>query len=143
MCGKEWRDAMDQEAMVATTLTDDMIKSGAELIRKLDERGLQPDAAFWLYFPEPEEWKLVIVEVKLDRHGPREIYSEIQNVISDSKEQIGALPLDWVTLAKPDSPVVSLLRTAIRTGPGLSGIRFTHNVINGTLIEDAYIYRLA
>lgn len=128
--------------MVATTLTDGMIKSGAELVQKLDERGLQPDAAFWLYFPDPQEWKLVIVEVKLDQHGPREIYGEIQNVISDSKEDIGSLPLDWVTLAKPDSPVVRLLGAAIRTGPGVSGIRFTHNVINGTLIEDAYIYRL-
>lgn len=128
--------------MVETTLTVEMIRSGAELVRKLDERGLQPDAAFWLYFPEPQEWKLVIVEVKLDRHGPREIYREIQDVMSVSKEDIGNLPLDWVTLAKPDSPVVSLLRAAIRTGPGVSGIRFTHNVINGTLIEDAYIYRL-
>ncbi|MFN2514070.1 MAG: hypothetical protein ABR568_21985 [Pyrinomonadaceae bacterium] len=27
-------------------------------------------------------------------------------------------------------------------GGGISGIRFTNNVINGTPIEDAYIYRI-
>jgi len=128
--------------MVETTLTDDMIKSGAELVRRLDEGRLQPDAAFWLYSPELQEWKLVIVEVKLERQGPREIYKEIQNVMSHAKDDLGSLSLDSVTLAKPDSPVVSILRTAIRTGDGISGIRFTNNVINGTLVEDAYIYRL-
>lgn len=119
-----------------------MIKSGAELVRKLDEHGLQPDAAFWLYLPEPQEWKLVIVEVKLGHVGPREIYSQIQHVMAQANEELGGLPLDSVTLAKPDSLVVSLLRHAIRTGEGIGGIRFTNNVINGTLVEDAYIYRL-
>jgi hypothetical protein len=36
------------------------------------------------------------------------------------------------------------MRTAIQTGPGtgVSGIRFTQNMVNNVLIEDAYIYRL-
>jgi hypothetical protein len=38
--------------------------------------------------------------------------------------------------------MITLLRVALRTGPGIGGIRFSSNVINGTLIEDAYIYRL-
>ena len=46
-----------------------------------------------------------------------------------------------MSFSVPDAPVVALLRTAIRTGPGISGIRFKNNVIDGTLIEDAYIYR--
>ena len=57
--------------------------------------------------------------------------------------ELGSLSLDSVTLAKPDSLVVSLLRAAIRTEHDINGIRFTNNVINGTLVEDAYIYRLA
>ena len=133
---------MGEETMVATTLTEEMIESGAALVRKLDQRGLQPDAAFWLYSPEPQEWKLVIVEVELDRQGPREIYRQIQDIMSASGQELGSMSLDWVTLAKPDSPIVSLLGSAIRTGTGICGIRFTNNVINGTVVEDAYIYRL-
>jgi hypothetical protein len=43
---------------------------------------------------------------------------------------------------KDNDPLVLLLRKAIVTGPGISGIRFTSNSVNGTFIDDAYIYRL-
>ncbi len=132
---------MGEEAMVETSLTKELIEAGATLVRKLDESGLQPDAAFWLYFPDLQAWKLVLVEVKVGQVGPHKVYRDVQKTLTDAPE-LGDLALDDVAIAKPDSPVVALLRTAIRTGPGISGIRFKNNVINGTLIEDAYIYRL-
>ena len=128
---------------MTTTLTDEMIQSGSALLRELDARGLSPNAAFWFYFPDVQEWKLVIAEVKLAGQGPRKTYEQIQGAISVLGEERHELTLDSVTLAKPDAPIVSLLRAAIGTGPGISGIRFTNNVINGTVVEDAYIYRLA
>jgi hypothetical protein len=131
--------------MVATTLatlTKEMIEAGAALVRKLDECGVQPDAAFWFYFPDIQQWKLVFAEVKLGAEGPKQIYKKIQETLSNFRAELGELSLDNVTLAKPDTPIVALLRIAIRTGPGINGIRFTNNVINGIVIEDAYIYRL-
>jgi hypothetical protein len=47
-----------------------------------------------------------------------------------------------VSIAKKDDPLLKLLRIAIKTGPGISNIRFSRNTINGVIIEDAYIYRL-
>lgn len=132
---------MGAKAMVETSLNKELIDAGAILVRKLDERGSAPDAAFWLYSPDQQSWKLVLVEVKVGKIGPRKAYRDIQKTLSDTPE-IHGLTLDDVSIAKPDSPVIKLLRTAIRTGPGISGIRFKNNVINGTLIEDAYIYRL-
>lgn len=132
---------MGEDTMVATTLTKEMIESGGTLIRKLDEQGLQPYAAFWMYYPEVQEWKLVISEVELGEKGPREIYKKIQDTISASKEDMPELSLDSVALTKPDAPIVALLGKAFRTGPGISGIRLTGSVINGTVIDDAYIYR--
>ena len=38
--------------MVETNLTKEMIEMGKVLVRKLDEHGVSPDAAFWLYFPK-------------------------------------------------------------------------------------------
>jgi hypothetical protein len=134
--------AVGEETMVAMTLTKEMIESGGVLVRKLDEQGLQPDAAFWLYDPDLQKWKLIIVEVKLGVEGPKKIYKKIQDVISVSKEDMPDISLESVTLAKPDAPIVNLLKKAMRTGDGISGIRFTNNVINGTVIEDAYIYRM-
>jgi hypothetical protein len=129
--------------MVETNLTKEMIETGATLVRKLDDRGLQPDAALWLYSPDLEQWKLVIAEVKVGKKGPKGVYREIQRILAEFTDEIGELSLDDVALAKPDAPIIALLRIAVRTGPGISGIRFKNNVINGTLIEDAYIYRLS
>ena len=128
--------------MVATTLTTEMIDAGAALIRKLDERGVQPDAAFWFYFPDVQQWKLVLAEGELSAEGPRQIYKNIQETLSAFPEELREISLENVTLTKPDAPIVALLRLVIRTGPEISGIRFTDSVINGTVIEDTYIYRL-
>jgi hypothetical protein len=133
---------MDQEEMVATDLTQKMIDAGAVLIRKLDERGIQPDAAFWYYFPDTSAWKLVIAEIKVGQTGPRQAYQDMQKLLAESRSDIPFISLDDIALTEPDAPLVALLRIAIRTGPAISGIRFRHNVINGIFIEDAYIYRL-
>jgi hypothetical protein len=128
--------------MVNTNLTKEMIETGAGLIRKLDESGIKPDAVFWFYFPDKQAWKLVIAEVKVGKQGPKEMYSQIQRILAKFPKEISGLSLDDVALAKPDAPMVSLLRVALRTGPAIGGIRFKNNVINGTVVEDAYIYRL-
>lgn len=128
--------------MVGTQLTQESIDAGAALVRKLDESGLQADAAFWYYFPDAQAWKLVLAEVKVGIDGPKEVYRRIQRLLAKEPKQFAPLSLDDVTLAKPDAPLVSLLRTTLRTGRGITGIRFSNNVINGTVIEDAYIYRL-
>ena len=110
-------------------------------IQRLDEHGLHPDAAFWFYFSEEQQWKLIIAEVKVGTEGPKKIYRKMREILENYPDVPG-LSLDDVSLTRPDSPIIALLRTAIQTGHGISGIRFKNNVINGTLIEDAYIYRL-
>jgi hypothetical protein len=132
---------MGEKAMVDTALTEELIEAGATLVRKLDERGLPPEAAFWQYFQEAQVWRLVLAEVKMGTAGPREIYREVQKTLIDDPE-LELLRLEDVSISKPDSPTITLLRAAIHTGPGISKIRFKNNVINGTLIEDMYIYRL-
>lgn len=128
--------------MVGKTLTEKMIRSGANLVGMLDKTGYPPDAALWLYSPESGEWKLVIAEAGLRREGPRAIYEVIQETISAARTELEELSLDSVSLTSPDAPIIALLSRAIKTGPGIAGIRFTNNAIDGTVIEDAYIYRL-
>lgn len=127
--------------MVESTLTEEMIKNGKELILRLEDSDVRPDAAFWFYFPDNEDWNLVLAEVKVGKLGARQVYQGIQTIISQFSDKLGELSLDNITFAKPDAPIVELLRVAMGTGE-LSGIRFTNNVVNGTFIEDAYIYRL-
>lgn len=128
--------------MVEANLTKELIDAGAKLVEKLDERGVAPDAAFWLYSPEEQTWKLVLVEIKLAKKGPRAAYAEIQKIL-ESEKDLGNLRLDDLVLEKPDARIVELIRKATRTGPRVTGIRFRNNVVDGTLIDDAYIYRAA
>ena len=128
--------------MVETQLTPQLISDGAALIGGLDQAGVSPDAAFWFYFPDIKAWKLILSEVKVGPEGPRGVYRQIQKAMSSLSDQLSSLTLTDVAVAKPDAPLITLLRQVVSTGPGISGMRFTNNVINGTLIEDAYIYRL-
>jgi hypothetical protein len=128
--------------MVETQLTPELIQEGAALVEALDQAGVSPDAALWFYFPDIAAWKLLLAEVKVGSEGPREVYRSIQKTLQSLWNQMAHLSLEDVALLKPDAPLVKLLAQAIATGPGVSGIRFTRNVVNGTLIEDAYIYRL-
>ncbi|MGH9411613.1 MAG: hypothetical protein ACRD1V_19425 [Vicinamibacterales bacterium] len=128
--------------MVETQLTPELIQEGAALVERLDQEGVSPDAALWFYFPDISAWKLVLAEVKVGPEGPREVYRTIQRTLQTLRHQIAHLSLEDIAVAKPDAPIILLLTQAIATGPGISGIRFKNNVIDGTLIEDAYIYRL-
>jgi len=133
---------MDTKPMVETQLTPELIKEGATLVAGLDQAGESPDAALWFYFPEIGAWKLLLAEVKVGPTGPRDVYRTIQKTLHSLREQVTHLSLEDVAVAKPDAPLIKLLRQALATGPGINGIRFTRNVINGVPIEDAYIYRL-
>jgi hypothetical protein len=129
--------------MVETQLTPELIAEGAALVKKLDETGTSPDAALWFYFPDVGTWKLLLAEVKLGPTGPRDAYRTIQKTLQLLGNTVTHISLSDVAVAKPDAPIIRVLRRAIATGPGISGIRFTRNVIDGLMIEDAYIYRLA
>ena len=128
--------------MVDEYLTIEMIKNGATLIGKLDESSFQPDAALWFYFPDIQQWKLLIADEKVGQTGPKKLYQKINQILTKFNDQIEDITLDDIVLVKTDAPIIKLLRVAIKTGPGISGVRFQKNVINGVLIEDSYIYRL-
>jgi hypothetical protein len=128
--------------MVETILTREMIEVGLLLVRKLDERGIAPEAALWLYFPEREVWRLVLALTKVGQVGPREVYGEVREVLVAAESELHGLSLDNITVVTPDDRIIVLLRTAINMGPGMAGIRLKNDVVNGTLIEGAYIYRL-
>lgn len=128
--------------MVESQLTPELIKEGATLIEGLDDAGVSPDAAFWLLAPEISGWKLLIAESSIGPKGPKDTYRLVQKVLLKLREKVTHLSLEDVKLTTPDQPVVQALSQLFSTGPGIDGIRFTQNVINGLLIADAYIYRL-
>ena len=114
--------------MVETILNQQLIDAGAELVRNLDRKGLSPDAAFWLYSSESQSWRFYLAEAKLGKAGPKDVYRQIQKIMRELPEENHQFDLSDIGLVRSDAPFIKLLRTAIRTGPKLSGIRFTNNV---------------
>lgn len=123
------------------TLSEERIKAGENLLRQLDAADVHVDAALWFYFPDNENWKLILSLPRFIKQGPKLAYRRVQKALSKLGDDF-AISLYDVSIAKPNDPLFQLLKTATKTGPGISHIRFSNNVINGQLIEDVLIYRL-
>lgn len=129
--------------MVEADLNKQLIDAGAKLVQSLDKKGLSPDAAFWLYSSDTKAWRLFLVEARLGEAGPKGVYRQIQKVMKELPEESHVLSLSDIGLLRSDAPFVQRLRTALRKGRNVAGTRLMNNVVNGKLIEDAYIYRIA
>ncbi len=131
--------------MAATPLVAEDIRDGESLIRQLDRDGFPVSAAFWYFQPDVEKWQLIVASPIVSNHGPLEAYRRLgdsaRRVRSPRNRQF-QLDTTRVKLVKEQDELPSLLRRAITTGHGISGIRFTSNTIDGSYVEDAYIYRL-
>jgi hypothetical protein len=132
---------MADQTVVKNMLTDLMIKAGEDLIKLIDQSRIQVSASFWLYQSDSNTWRLIIVSPEVASIGPRKMYAKIQALLAKQSEYL-PLELKDISVVGTNDSIASLLRTAIRTGDGISGIRFTENTVNGSFIEDAYIYRM-
>jgi hypothetical protein len=133
---------MAEEVVVKEILTQGMIETGAELTRLLDQAPLVVSASLWLYIPESNIWRLIIASPEVRTYGPKKVYQKIQPILSQILEEKLSIGLKDISVVENNNPLIALLRMAIRTGDGISGIRFSRNTINGHFIEDAYIYRM-
>lgn len=123
------------------TLVNIDIEEGKKLLEMLDKTNMQITSAFWFYLQDIEEWRLIFATNLLDKEGPKKTYTKLLEIISQDIKEIN-IPLEAISLISPNDSLNQLFRSAIQTGPGISGIRFSGNVINGSLIKDSYLYRI-
>jgi hypothetical protein len=118
-----------------------MIDAGKALVESLDQAGFPVDAALWILAPESGSWRLVIGSSKVGSKGHRPVYMELlHHVIALNNP---ALSLSDITVVGINDALITLLKTALRTGRKISGIHFTRNTIKGVVFPDAYVYRVA
>jgi hypothetical protein len=106
----------------------------------LDESGLDVQAAFWYYREEAEEWRLYIATPLVEELGPREVYSRILATLKNNC--IKSIDLSKISVVDPTDGLVTVLRLAVNTGPGITDISFNGNSINGVYVRAAHIYRM-
>src|SRR5258706_3340299 len=133
---------MVTEILVKESLSEQMISAGSDLIRRLDEAGLKVSGALWFYDMDSNDWRLIIVSPDVRVKGVKTVYEEVQSVVRATPDDQSIISLKDISVVDSDDPLISLLKVAIKTDNGISRIRFSRNMINGTLIEDSYIYRL-
>jgi len=133
---------MVTEILVKESLSEQMISAGSDLIRRLDEAGLKVSGALWFYETDSNDWRLIIVSPDVRAKGVKTVYEEVQSVVRATPGDQSIISLKDISVVDSDDSLISLLKIAIKTDNGISRIRFSRNMINGTLIEDSYIYRL-
>lgn len=133
---------MAEESLVKPDLTTEMIDAGRRLLEFLDRQKFRARACFWFYFPDSDRWRFVVASPEVRVRGPHAGYRKVQALARRVPGAADLFAPGDVTVVKDNDPLVVLLPKAISTGPGISGIRFTSNSVNGRFIDDAYIYRL-
>lgn len=133
---------MVENVLVKEILTASMIKAGEELTRILDQMNWPVTASLWFYFVEENQWRLLLTSPTVGKDGPKQAYQRIQEALGKFQQDMPKICLQDVAVTDESHPLISLMKVSIRTGGGISGIRFSKNVINGQIIEDTYIYRL-
>lgn len=127
--------------MGKTALVEADIELGKAATRALDDSGFRAKAILWLYHEDAEEWRFVVATGIVDDDGPRKAYECVQKAISKGGLR-DELPLRRIHVVGVKDPLVRALRKLVKTGPGISTIRLSNNVIDGVIIEDAVVYRL-
>ena len=128
--------------MVKRELTADMIEAGVRMLELLDRHRFRVRAALWLYFPESERWRFVVASPEVRTHGRRRAYLKIGTLAGKVPGGDEIFGPGAVTALEDNDRLVVSLRRSNSAGPGLRGCRLTGAAVNGTLIEDAYIYRV-
>jgi len=127
--------------MAETVLVNSDIEAGRELVRLLDAAGFPVTAAAWIYFPDVEEWRLVIRSPKAAKNL-QEGLLELARAMDAKGDLRSRLNLARVKLVPPSDRMLEAMGKAVRIS-GLSTVRFSRNIVNGIYIDDALIYRLA
>ena len=134
---------MAQDGVVKEPLTEAMIRAGAALTRKLDERAWPVVASLWLYRSEANRWRLVLASPLVAADGRRKSYEIVQASLEATPAAEGTMWLGDVSVTEPTDPLIALLCAAARKETMAEGLRFTRTVVNGRFIDDIYIYRMS
>ena len=131
--------------MVKSSLVEADLLAGRRLVIDLDvpepNRSLfRLKAAFWLYDPESQDWRLVLATPLVDEVGPLATYTHLQRSLYSI--QPTDLSLQNISVWSPRKPLVKAIRRAARIPLGAEGVRLTRNTVGGIYIEDAYVYKL-
>jgi hypothetical protein len=129
-------------------LVEGRIDDALELVKRLDKRGLSPTSAFWNYYSDADEWRLVIAGPPYDPLLSKDealAYQKIAEAMAEpSAPALGSVTIADVKLVKTDDVFVQVIRRLVRTPQtGLVKAHFLNTRINSVFVEEMMVLRAA
>ncbi len=121
------------------SLSDKQIADGKRFIQGLDEAGVVSSAALWFWSVPNSAWHYVLASPSVEPNQDMPV--KIAAVLALMPPEF-SVTRDILRLYPPGAELIRTLQGLMQTGPGVSAVRMTGNIINGVRIEDAYVYRL-
>src|SRR5437868_1485454 len=103
---------MDQKVLVKESLTQEMTSAAMRLITFLDAHNWSPDAAFWYFNEEENQWRLYLASPRVKTEGPRRAYEKIASGLQ--KEGITEFDLDDISAISTNDELPRALKKNVR-----------------------------
>jgi hypothetical protein len=125
------------------TLVESQVADSISLITSLEGQGDKPSAIVWYYFPDAEEWRLLLAGLSFDSLLPKEesrAYQRVAEALNGA--QVKSLTIGEIKLVNTDYPLLKAVRSLIGTPPdAIVRAHFKDNSINGIFIKEMLVLR--
>jgi hypothetical protein len=117
-------------------------KEGEEAVKAVRAAGIALRYAFWGFFGDAHEYRLVLPTDEVDRRGPMAVYADIQKALTAKKIKI---PLHLITLARAAEPLGQLGLNALHVAKPFTttstggGSLVTNQALNVT-VDTRHVY---
>src|SRR5262245_17647676 len=135
--------------MVKTSLVDADLTAGLRLLKELRSEpyrsSFRVKAAFWFFYLEAEEWRLVIATPLVDEAGTLETYRQLQHVLGKTvwESDIADFTLQNLAVISPRDALAKAINAAKPAiSPRLDYVRVAKSFLKDRYIEAAYVYRI-
>ena len=126
--------------MATTALVDQSsIDVGRRVIAALVREGIAVTVGLWAFASQSEEWQLTIATPLVDELGPLAAYGKVQKALQKTGLE-SEFPLRRIFLRSPKDKVLQSLQKESRALER-EDYRLVNASIEGSFIEDAYLYR--
>lgn len=129
---------MGEETLVESQISDSIL-----LVKSLEDQGDKPSIIVWYYFPDAEEWRLLLAGPSFDALLPNEESRAYQRVAEAlNRAQVKSLTIGEIKLVNTDYPLLKAMRLLIGTPPdAIVRAHFKDNSINGIFIKEMLVLR--
>lgn len=128
--------------MASATVVVFPMEEGRKLLEALTET-MEIKAAFWLYFEEADEWRLVLAVPEVTKVGPRKVYERISEVLTAHPE-ISGIRLADIAALSPTDPIVRPVIDGLAGKIPPDGTLIRKSLVGGpqtsVYLEEAYVY---